>query len=96
MKNHKAKEVFKVKNKIYKIAKAADEVEVQIDKTEKGEYESLIRVHIPPRKNIIAIKKSDSLKSSLEKSTQAAIKQVQRIKNKNKKSSNFCRKSPCI
>ncbi len=79
---HKAREIFKIKNQIYKIAPYADDVDIKIDKVENGNFESLIRVHIPNKKSLIAVKKDKSLHNSLEKSRQAILKQVKRIKNK--------------
>lgn len=81
---HKAKEVFKVKNQIYKIAPYANDVDIKIDKTDNGKFESLIRVHIPPKKNLIAVKKDKCLKVSLEKSRQAIIKQVKKVNERKK------------
>ncbi len=81
---HKAKEVFKIKNQIYKVAPYANDVDVKIDKTDNGKFESLIRVHIPPKKSLIAVKKDKCLKVSLEKSRQAIIKQVKKVKEKKK------------
>jgi hypothetical protein len=54
---HKAKEVFKIKNNIYKIAPYIKDVDVKLAKTYHGKYESLIRVHIPHKKNYLLQKK---------------------------------------
>lgn len=81
---HKAKEVFKIKNQIFKVAPYANDVDIKIDRAENGKFESLIRVHIPPRKSLIAVKKDKCIRTCLEKSRQAIIKQVKRIHEKRK------------
>ncbi|MFT6631304.1 MAG: ribosome-associated translation inhibitor RaiA [Bacteriovoracaceae bacterium] len=79
---HKAKEVFKIKNNIYKIAPYIKDVDVKLAKTYHGKYESLIRVHIPHKKKLFAAKKDECPKLSLEKSRQAIIKQIKKLKKK--------------
>jgi len=85
IKKHKEEEFFKIKNQIYKIAPDANDIDIKIDRYDKARFESFIRVHIPPRKNLIAIKKDKSLNVSLEKSCKAIIKQVKKVKGKKKK-----------
>lgn len=79
------KNIFKLKKQIQRIDPKADKVEVKIDKSDQQSFETLIKVHIPPHKNLIAIKRDKSLKLSIEKSKQAIIKQVQKVKSKRDK-----------
>lgn len=95
---NKAKEVFRIKNHILKLVPYAKDIDIKIDKSETGDYESLIRVHVPPRKKFIAVKRSESLKVSLEKSRQAILRQVKKLKEKkqSKRTSKYQLLTPSI
>ncbi len=82
---HKANIALKIREQILKMAPYANEVDIKVDEDKDGEYESTIKVHIPPKKSLIAIKKDECFRSSLEKSRQAILKQVKKIKEKRKK-----------
>ena len=76
---NRAKEVFKIKNQIYKVAPHTSDIDVQFKRLAGGEYESLIKVHIPHKKNIVAVKRDASLQASIEKSKQAITKQIEKV-----------------
>jgi len=79
---HKAREAFKIKNQILKIVPTAKDIDVKIDKVDPSSFETLIKVYIPPQKKLVALKKDKSLKLSIEKSRQAILRQIQKIKTK--------------
>ncbi len=77
----KFKEIARVKNNIYRMFPHANDVTVKIDEV-GGKYESLIKVHIPPKKNLIAFKADNSFKGSLEKSYHAMVRQIHKVKTR--------------
>ena len=79
---HKAREIFKIKNQIFNKLPYAKDVDIRIDRTEGGGYESHIKLHIPPKKHLLATKKDESLKQALEKSKQAILRQIDKVKMK--------------
>ena len=80
--NHIEKEIFKIKNRITKVLPNANDVDIRIDKNEDGLYESLIKVHVPRKKELIASKQANTIKKCLDKSHQAIARQINKIKKK--------------
>ena len=77
-----SEEINKTKNHIYKVAPHINNIDVKIEKAGNGKFQSFIRVHIPPKKKLIAIKNGPCLKTSLERSRQAIIRQLNKEKEK--------------
>ncbi len=75
---HKTREVFKIKNHLYKIAPHITEVDIKVSNLKNGLYKSQIFVHIPHRKRIVSTKIDESLTNSLEKAQHAITKQIQK------------------
>lgn len=81
---HKTREIFKIKNNIYKVAPCVHDIDVKVDKLNNGLYKSQIFVHIPNRKNIVSTKVDSDFLYSLEKAQKAIVKQIKKtIKLKN-------------
>ena len=78
----KSKEIIRKKLKLKEKFPQAADVNIKIDKNDQGDFESMIRVHIPPRKRLLAFKTDKSFSGSLDKSYQAIIRQVQKVKSK--------------
>lgn len=79
---HKAREVFKIKNQLYKVAPFASDVDVRIKRLSTGRYKSQVLLNIPSRKRIVSAKVDDTIPESLEKAYKAAIKQVNKTVKK--------------
>lgn len=77
-----AREIFKIKNNIYKIIPNVEFVDIKVQKSEDHTYESQILIKIGNHKKILAIKTNESIKIALQKSHQAVIRQIKRIKEK--------------
>lgn len=75
---HKAREVFKIKNHLLKVAPYISNIDIRVSNLKNGHYKTQIHVHLPSRKNIISTKVDEKLSFSLEKAHRAAIKQVQK------------------
>jgi ribosome-associated translation inhibitor RaiA len=75
---HKTREIFKIKNNIYKVAPYIQEVDVKINKLNNGLYKSQIFVHISNRKNIVSTKVDSDFLYSLEKAQKAIVKQIKK------------------
>ena len=72
----KAKEVFKIKNHLYRVAPNISNVEIKIKQLKSGRFKTQISAHIPTRKNIISSKVNSSLSDALEKAHKAVLKQI--------------------
>jgi ribosome-associated translation inhibitor RaiA len=75
-------ETQKLKRKIHRTIPNAGEVELKVDKNQSDQYETHVSVRIPPRQTLIASKKDKSLKVSLEKTKQAILRQLQKLKTR--------------
>lgn len=80
--NYQSSEVFDIKNQIAKKVPKAKEIDVRIERADSGKYETLIRLHIPPKKRLFAVKRDESVRLALEKSKQAIFRQLDKVKNK--------------
>lgn len=79
---NKVREIFKIKNQIYKKMPYVNDIDIKIDKAENGQYESLIRLNLAPRKRLIAVKREKSISLALEKSKQAILRQLEKVRRK--------------
>lgn len=80
--NQIEQEVSKIKNKIIKVLPNVNDVAIHIDKNEDGQYESLIKVKVPKKKELFASKQAPTISKCLEKSHHAISRQIQKIKTK--------------
>jgi isocitrate lyase len=78
------KTIDNVKNKIGKVIPMAKNIKIQVERTIDGGYQSLIKVQIPKRKSLVAIKKDDSFWGSIEKSKHAVLKQFQKLNRRHR------------
>ncbi len=76
------REILKVKNHIKRVFPQANRIDVKISELPTGEFKSFIRVHTSSRKELIARKKDESFKKSLEKSHLAIIRQIHKVRTK--------------
>lgn len=78
----KAKRLQMVKEQILKICPNAKSIEVKVEQEENGGFVSMIKVHIPSKKILLAEKRSDVYKKSLDQSLQAIQRQVRKVKTR--------------
>lgn len=78
----KPKEVFKVKNKIFKKFPFVQELNVDIEQVHRGKFKASIMAHIPSYKLIIVSKIHNNFNGALEKSFEAVSKQAKKFKTK--------------
>ena len=82
----KTREVFKVKNSIFKAAPNATDVSVDIKKLSDGRFKVRVQTFLPKKKTIVATKSDNSLQRALLKAQEANLKQVRKafyVKRKN-------------
>lgn len=79
---HRAREVFKIKNQIFKILPYAKDVDVKIERMDEDLFQTAIKVEIPHHPPLFAAKSAESLKVCLEKNRQAILKQIDKVKNR--------------
>lgn len=73
---HRAREVFKIKNHLYRVAPKISSVDIKINQLKSGRYKTQIFVRVPTRKNIVSTKVDESLSDALEKAHRAVLKQI--------------------
>lgn len=76
----RVKEVFKIKNHLYKLAPKISDVDIKIEKNNAGLYKTRIFVSIPKTKPIVSTKQDESISLSLERAHKAIIKQIEKSK----------------
>ena len=76
------KKVARVKRHINKVFPHANDVDIKVQKLPKEGFKSLIRIKAPKKKTIIAVKIDSDIERSLEKSHQAVVKQIHKLKTK--------------
>jgi len=76
--------INKTKSDLKKLLPRAKKIDVKVEKIEK-DYEALIRIYIPPKKNLIAYNTSKSLTQSLERSKNTLIRKIKKIESSNLK-----------
>ena len=76
---HKAREVFKIKNSLFKVAPNISDVDIRINKVEGGRYKTQISVKVPAKTKLISSKIDESLSQSIEKAHKAILKQINKI-----------------
>ena len=78
-KTHKTREVFKIKNHLYKVAPNILDIDIKIKRSNDGKIKSQIFVHMPKKKKIVSSKVDNSLTYSLEKAHKAIVKQITKL-----------------
>jgi ribosome-associated translation inhibitor RaiA len=76
---HKAREVFKIKNNLLKVAPNICDVDIRINKTHGGKYKTQILVKVPAKTKLISSKIDESLSQSIEKAHKAIVKQIIKV-----------------
>lgn len=88
-KGFRRKTIQTVIEHLLRIFPKATDVTVKVEKDEAGYYESLIRVHGPQKKNLIAVKKASNYQESLGRSHQAIINQIHKLKQKKNRARSY-------
>ena len=76
--------IDETKEHIHRLFPNATNIDVKIKKDELGHFQSQIMVRVPNHKELVAHKKDPLLKKSLDKTFQAIVSQISKIKNKSK------------
>lgn len=77
-----SKQIDKIKNQISDLFPHVEKVDIRLKKHLKGMHKAQISVNAPGSKNLFAEKVCGSPSSSLEKSSEAIISQIRKLKNK--------------
>lgn len=76
---HRTREIYKVKNQIYKKAPYVSDVEIDINKINNEFYKSKIFIKVPGKKVLTSVKVDESFYTSLYKAHKAIEKQLQKL-----------------
>ncbi len=74
--------INKMKDHIYRIFPHAKHIDVRVDQTPEKKFKTFVRVSVPQRTDLIALKTDQDLRKSLEKSQNAIMRQIRKIKAK--------------
>jgi ribosome-associated translation inhibitor RaiA len=76
------KEVLKVKKQLRNMIPGIEKIYISTDKDEQGHFESIIRIPMVGKADLMAFKKGATFNESLSKAHQAIIRQFHKIKTK--------------
>ncbi len=76
--------ISKIKNHIDIVFPKGKKIDVQVEETPNKKYRAKIQVRSPITKDLVATKESGSFITSLEKCEKAIIRQIHKVKNRQK------------
>ena len=82
---HRTREVFKVKNNLYKAAPKILDIDVDIKELKNGRYQARVQTFLPGKKTVVAVKTGSNFNKALTKAQYASLRQIKKVLEANKR-----------